>query len=204
MDRAGLVAAMGAGLPFGGWVSQGRRAEDGIVPMEFHTMREGPSAGYRWRTRANIQDSDATLILADSVPLSGGTAFTAEVAEGLHKPCEVVCLGAEDAVAQIRDWMLSLERSIPEQPAGQIVLNVAGPRESKSPGIFERARDVLAQVFADFRNGSGGDLYSMDADGDPGLMAAESPEPYDANVSGTDIKSKMNIKAAEGKPVWSK
>lgn len=181
VDRAGLVAAMSAGLPFGGWVPQGRRAEDGIVSMAFHAMRESANPGYRWRTRANIQDSDATLILADSVPLNGGTALTAAIAEELRKPCKIVCLGADDTAAQIRDWMLSLEWSVPERPFGQIVLNVAGPRESKAPGIFKRARQVLEEVFADFQNEGGGDFYSMDTGRETLPMVAESPEPPDAN-----------------------
>ena len=178
VDRAGLVAAMGAGFPFGGWVPNGRRAEDGVVPAEFNTMRESRSSGYRWRTRANVADSDATLILADALPLTGGTFFTAQVAEELRKPCKVVCLAEANAVAQIRDWMHSLEDTVRQGNPGQIVLNIAGPRESKAPGIFERARRVLEEVFADF--GNEGFQYPIEGADDTELMAAESAEPYDA------------------------
>ena len=56
-----------------------------------------------------------------------------------------------------------------------------GPRESKAPGIFKRARQVLEEVFADFQNEGGGDFYSMDTGGETLPMVAESPEPPDAN-----------------------
>ena len=74
------------------------------------------------------------------------------------------------AAEQIRDWMLSLEPSVPNEsgvPKARpktVSLNVAGPRESGSLGIFAKATNVLLEVFVLFRNWSGGDLYSMDDD----------------------------------------
>ena len=170
VDRAALVAAMSFSIPFGGWVPKGRMAEDGVVPEGFYGMQES-GGGYRERTRANVRSGDATLILSDKFPLSGGTAYTAEVATQLGKPCKVVDLNADDAAEQIRDWMLSLENSVPNENSnpktcpGIVVLNIAGPRESGSPGIFAKAKAVLMEVFASFRNWSGGDLYSIDDDG---------------------------------------
>ena len=165
VDRAGLVAAMWFSIPTGGWVPCGRLAEDGVVPEGFYTLRECPSGGFRERTRANVLDSDATLILVDTLPLVGGTAYTADFAAKNGRPGKVVRLADEDAAAQIRDWMLSLEDSVRPGQDDRIVLNVAGPRESGSPGIFGRAKKTLLQVFACFRNYSGGDLSSIDDEG---------------------------------------
>jgi len=165
VDRAGLVAAMSFSIPTGGWVPRGRLAEDGVVPEGFNTLRECPSGGFRERTRANVLDSDATLILADTLPLVGGTAYTADFAAENGRPSKVVRLADEDAAAQIRDWMLSLEDLVRPEQNDRVVLNVAGPRESGSPGIFERAKKMLLQVFACFRNYSGGDLSSIDDEG---------------------------------------
>ena len=80
VDRAALVAAMSYSMPIGGWLPKGRLAEDGVVPENFYNMREF-DGGYRARTRANVRDSDATLVLVDRLPLSGGTAYTVEVVE---------------------------------------------------------------------------------------------------------------------------
>lgn len=74
---------------------------------------------------------------------------------------------ADDVEQQVRDWMLSLEGAIPEKEKRdeKIVLNVAGPRESVSPGIFARATTVLYPIFIRFRNWSGGDICQIDDDG---------------------------------------
>ena len=35
-DRGGLDAAIHCALPHGGWCPKGRKAEDGIIPAEYH------------------------------------------------------------------------------------------------------------------------------------------------------------------------
>lgn len=166
VDRAALVAAMSYSIATGGWMPKGRLAEDGVVPEGFYTLRECPTGGFRERTRANVYDSDATLILVDTLPLAGGTAYTADFAAQSGRPCKVICLADEDAGTQIRDWMLSLEVSVRPGQSDGVVLNIAGPRESGSPGIFARAKKALLEVFAFFRNYSGGDLSAIDDNGD--------------------------------------
>ena len=166
VDRAGLAAAMSYSIETGGWTPCGRLAEDGVVPEGFYTLKECPTGGFRERTRMNVIDSDATLILVDALPLTGGTAYTADYAAKNGRPCKVVLLSDADAVTQIRDWMLSLEDSVRPGQTDRIVLNVAGPRESGSPGIFERAKKTLLSVFTFFRNYSGGDLSAIDDKGD--------------------------------------
>ncbi len=165
VDRAGLAAAMSYSIGTGGWTPCGRLAEDGVVPEGFYTLKECPTGGFRERTRMNVIDSDATLILVDTLPLTGGTAYTADYAAKNGRPCKVVLLSDADAITQIRDWMLSLEDSVRPGQTDQIVLNVAGPRESGSPGIFERAKKTLLSVFTFFRNYSGGDLSAIDDNG---------------------------------------
>ena len=140
VDRAGLVAAMSFSISFGGWVPKGRLAEDGVVPEGFYAMKECPDGGYRERTRANVLDSDATLVLVDQLPLFGGSEYTARFAAGAGKPCKVVNLADGDAAVQIRDWMLSLEGTVPGKETDPVTLNVAGPRESRAPGIFDKAK----------------------------------------------------------------
>ena len=157
VDRAGLAAAMSYSIGTGGWTPCGRLAEDGVVPEGFYTLKECPTGGFRERTRMNVIDSDATLILVDALPLTGGTAYTADYAAKNGRPCKVVLLSDADAITQIRDWMLSLEDSVRPGQTDRIVLNVAGPRESGSPGIFERAKKTLMGVFDFFLNHPGKD-----------------------------------------------
>ena len=166
VDRAGLVAAMSFSISFGGWEPKGRLAEDGVVPEGFYAMKECPAGGYRERTRANVMDSDATLVLVDQLPLFGGSEYTARFAAGAGKPCKVFNLADGDAAVQIRDWMLSLEGTVPGKETDPVTLNVAGPRESRAPGIFDKAKQTLLKVFVDFRNWSGGDICSIDGNGE--------------------------------------
>ena len=163
VDRAGLVAAMTYCIPIGGWLPKGRLAEDGVVPEDFYDMQEC-EGGYRERTRANVRSAHATLILSDRFPITGGTAYTAELAKEMGRPYKIVNLDAADAAGQIRDWMLSLEDSL-DKELKKIILNVAGPRESVSPGIFAKAKAILIEVFGLFRTHSGGDLCAIDDDG---------------------------------------
>ncbi len=165
VDRAGLSAALASGLPYGGWIPKGRRAEDGIVPGFYRNMKEHASASYPARTKANVRDSDATLVLVVTTPLSPGTQLTVDAARKFGRPFKVVCMRDADAVAQIRDWMLRLESTVRPDDASALLLNVAGPRESKSPGIFVRARQILVQVFASLRVPSSGALSAASADG---------------------------------------
>ena len=174
VDRAGLVAAMTYSIRIGGWLPKGRLAEDGEVPEDFYDMQEC-EGGYRERTRANVRSAHATLILSDRFPLTGGTAYTEDVAKELGKPYKVVNveMGSTaakglaalpgDATAEIRDWMLSLEDTV--EGSDRIILNIAGPRESVAPGILAKAKAVLIEVFGYFRNWSGGDLCAIDDDG---------------------------------------
>ena len=75
VDRAALDAARGLGLPYGGHVPRGRRAEDGPLADDYAGMTETASRNPAVRTARNVRDSDATLILCRGAP-DGGTALT--------------------------------------------------------------------------------------------------------------------------------
>ena len=132
VDRAALDVALALGLPVGGWCPKGRRAEDGVIPDRYPLL-ETPERNYQARTRRNIEDSDGTLILNLS-PLDGGTALTADLARQMGKPCLMVAL--EDGIepTAFQEWLDA-------HPIA--VLNVAGPRESKRPGVYAAACRLL-------------------------------------------------------------
>jgi hypothetical protein len=133
---AGLDAALALGLPIGGWCPKGRRAEDGPIPDRYPLV-ETPEADYDTRTRRNVEDSDGTLIL-NLGKLDGGTALTAKLAQQIGKPHLVVALEDGIALTTFRAWL----------EANQIaVLNIAGPRESKRPGVYDAACRCLESLF---------------------------------------------------------
>jgi hypothetical protein len=136
VDRAALDAASAAGMATGGWCPHGRLAENGFIPPHY-PLRETPSASYAQRTTWNVRDSDGTLILFDDT-LERGTAFTAEEAVREDRPSLLVKLSSTPEPAQVISWI---------KYHTIWTLNVAGPRETESPGIYARARPYLDDLF---------------------------------------------------------
>lgn len=138
-DRGGLDAARDLGIPFRGWAPKDWRAEDGEIPVEYRaSMRTALTRDYLTRTRMNVKDSDGTLIVSLSGSLTGGSLATWRLCKGLGRHCLHLVLRDQHAARGILlDW-IGRHRIR--------VLNVAGPRESKEPGIQDTARRVLASV----------------------------------------------------------
>ena len=84
VDRAALDWAIQNNIPHGGWCPKGRRAEDGVIPNRY-VLQETESEGYMQRTKRNIHDSDATLIISLEAELTGGSKFTSEYARRIAK-----------------------------------------------------------------------------------------------------------------------
>jgi hypothetical protein len=135
VDRAALDAAMELGVEVGGWCPRGRLAEDGAID-EAYPLKETPSEQYEERTRWNVRDSDATLILTWGEPV-GGTAYTIEIAEELGKPCLIVDLGADGDAELALEWIEEVDPRL---------LNVAGPREGTRPGAYTGAKAFLQEM----------------------------------------------------------
>ena len=135
-DRAGLDVAMELGLTIGGWVPQGRRAEDGAVPARYDGVVETNSGSYEHRTELNIRGSDATVIFTFG-PSNGGSALTERLARSLRKPVLVLDLDRhtpDEAITLLREW---LEQTRPR------ILNVAGSRLSEEPRIVDPTTRIL-------------------------------------------------------------
>lgn len=147
-DRAALDFAIREGLPHGGWCPRGRLAEDGPLPSQYQ-LQETESRRYERRTRRNVRDSDATLVLTLDAEPSGGTALTLDVTRQLGKPClhlsRAMCASLAEAGAQIRQFIeqYDVER-----------LNVAGPRASQQPEIGAFVDAVLSAALLEEREKS--------------------------------------------------
>src|SRR5688572_9979550 len=135
VDRAALDAALAVGQEAGGWCPHGRRAEDGTIPQRY-PLRETKSPQYPPRTALNVRDADATLILHLG-SLDGGARLTEEIARRSHKRAKAIDLRDPKAFDEARSWLQEVSPS---------VLNVAGPRESRQPGIYARAYGFLARL----------------------------------------------------------
>lgn len=133
-DRAALDVAIERAVPVGGWCPRGRLAENGRIPLQY-TLQETPSDRYAERTSWNVRDSDATLVFT-MADIGGGTAFTIEEARRLGKPIKLVDPRAFNPV-DIQVWLTAHSIRI---------LNVAGPRESEQPGIYNATRTAINRI----------------------------------------------------------
>jgi hypothetical protein len=137
-DRAALDFAIKHSIPHGGWLPKGRKTEDGRL-SEKYQLQEMPTGSYSRRTEKNILDSDGTLIISHG-QLTGGSALTREFAKQHRKPwihLDMADLSLETAADRLIFW---IERNDIK------VLNVAGPRASKDPKIYQATIDLLEKM----------------------------------------------------------
>lgn len=140
-DRAALDWAIARGLAHGGWCPRGRLAEDGPIHPRYE-LQEMSTSRYIDRTRRNVEASDGTLIL-NLGELDGGSLETLAHAQALGRHCLVLQLdvGPESRlIRQTLDWL----------EAHRIAqLNIAGPRESKRPGVYAAVYRFLEALAGD-------------------------------------------------------
>jgi hypothetical protein len=140
VDRAALDVAMRLGIAHGGWVPKGRLAEDGPLPT-YYKLEEMPTAEYAARTEKNVLDADGTLIISRGTP-TGGTEYTRKMVLKHGKQLLHIDLAMgqrpEAAADLISSWigMNQIE-----------TLNVAGPRASGDPEIYNAAAAILGLAF---------------------------------------------------------
>jgi len=137
-DIAGLDVAIKAGIPCGGWCPRGRKYEKGRIPDRY-PLQETVLPDYFVRTELNVKDSDATLLFTFGVP-AGGSALTVQFAGKHRKPVLHIDLSdnAKELLSdKICDWIK--ENNIH-------ILNIAGSRESKNPGIYKAVYNILISV----------------------------------------------------------
>jgi hypothetical protein len=133
-DTSIIAVARALDLPCGGMVPAGWMTEDGprsdLANLGF---TQSGSREYAVRTRQNVEQSDATLIFATD-PDSDGTRLTIAHARRCGKPVCVLDPYESGTMEQAEAWLKEIH------PA---VLNIAGNRESKAPGIRRQVECIL-------------------------------------------------------------
>lgn len=142
VDRGVLDACLDHGFLCGGWCPADRHAEDGVIP-ERYPLQESLSNEYAYRTRQNILDSDATLIITEKI-LSGGTKLTHEFATELHKP--VMTISSKPDIEEILNWLNKTQA---------VILNVAGPRESEWPEAKKHSYSLISKLIQEIKKNTG-------------------------------------------------
>ena len=137
-DQGALDGALDLDFPHGGWISAGRKTENGPLSGKYR-LRELVSPAYRDRTEKNVTDSDGTLIVSHD-ELTGGSALTRSLALKHHKPwlhIDFELFSMSKAVEKVFSWI----------GANKIeVLNVAGSRLSSDSLIYEKTRSLVREI----------------------------------------------------------
>ncbi len=142
VDQAALLIAQKKGIEIGGWCPKSGLDENGeSILIKYPALKETKTANPDERTKLNILDSDGTLILISGLPLEkiqDGTCLTIEFAKNINKPHLIISLNnKKEATYSFSKWVK--ENNIE-------ILNIAGPRESNSPGIFTLACEFLLSL----------------------------------------------------------
>ena len=146
VDRAALDVAIERGIDWGGWCPKGGWAEDLTEPpgllAKYPHLKETPDRHPLQRTEWNVRDGDAILILIDTKGLSVsiGTQRAHKWAGQHGKPQLVLDVNDPDAAVNAKTWLRAQKKRF----GPHMVLSIGGPRESEAPGIYKRARHVLA------------------------------------------------------------
>lgn len=135
-DRATLDFALENNFPCGGWCPLGRKAEDGTIPGHY-PLKETKTSGYTERTLLNVKDSDGTLMILFG-EMDEGTRLTLKFAQEHGKPVFLINDSKPADAIRFRNWMT--ENNIR-------ILNVAGPRESSTKGMYAFALQTLKYLF---------------------------------------------------------
>jgi hypothetical protein len=138
VDQAALDVAIALDIPHGGWIPKERKTENGGLPDKY-SLKEMPTSSYAKRTEQNVIDSEGTLIISLG-PLTGGSELTHKTAMLHERPCLHIDLGVLDthkAVKTVRSWIAR---------HGIKVLNIAGPRASEHPNIYDMTANLLKAI----------------------------------------------------------
>ena len=142
-DQGGLDFALEYGIEAGGWCPKGRICENGVIPARY-PVEEVEEDDYNLRTKLNVRDSDGTLLIIRDGFMEEGTHLTVDYCKELSKPQFLVDLKIMSGQMQsiysaLADWIDKNQIS---------VMNVAGNRESNSPGIQKETAELLTKLFA--------------------------------------------------------
>jgi hypothetical protein len=138
-DIGGIVGARRVGIATGGFAPKGWKTEKGPKPeLADYGLVEHESTDYAARTVANVNLADATLIFSRNVN-SPGTRKTLSAAIHHNKPHLCLDPGDINAEKEVHEF---LEKHHP------VILNIAGNRESQSPGISKQVARLIERVLS--------------------------------------------------------
>jgi hypothetical protein len=156
---------------------------------EKYKMSEMPTSIYSARTEQNVIDSDGTLIISRGT-LTEGSEYTRKMAMKHNRPWLHIDISNNakfHAASSIVSWIT--ENSIR-------ILNVAGPRASKDPGIYLDALKIIESAYylgmiEDSTSGSY--AHEMQKLDQPYIPPATAEDAIEQLISEMSLKAKTTI-----------
>jgi hypothetical protein len=139
VDRAALDFALENGIHCEGWCPLGRLAEDGIISNKY-PLKQTATSKYEDRTRLNIEDSDGILILYKN-EIDEGTLLVHKIAQEINKHVLTIKLPVDKLFNEeyLSGWITHNHIS---------KLNIVGPRESSSNGVYKATYNFLKKLLS--------------------------------------------------------
>lgn len=179
-DRGGLDAAIELNIPHGGFCPKGRKSEDGVIP-EIYNLDETTSANYLVRTERNVGISDLTLIFIRG-NLTGGSKKTQELCIKHSIPFIVINLNGDEDIhnklSMVKTKIIhGLDGSSSLKSFDDLyILNIAGNRESKAPGIQLNTKSFLMEILKGITNVSTPETTKIESLDLPTIHVDERPD----------------------------
>ncbi|RMX05196.1 hypothetical protein EAW55_00590 [Legionella jordanis] len=149
VDQAALKTAKDMAFAIAGFCPKGGLDENQVNSLiSFPELTEAASTAPEDRTKRNIEASDGSLIVVPSWPLpqnsKDGTQFMIDYCQRQKKPFIIISLNHKGgSVEKIKAWI----------NANRIrSLNIGGPRESSSPGIYEQSCELFKELFTQLKS----------------------------------------------------
>lgn len=157
-DVGGLKGAKAAGIPTGGTAPRTYRTENGKNPelRDVYGLKESDFSAYPPRTEQNVVDSDVTVIFGN--PNSRGCTLTQKFCKKHDKPCFIVEFAKLERIEELHDVnaidsvLQIIKDELSYLDKDEIVLNVAGNRESSFNGLEELTKNAVIKLIKIFND----------------------------------------------------
>ncbi len=139
VDRAALDFAWLNDISSAGWCPLMRKAEDGFISLRYPLLQTHLQ-NHDYRTELNVLHTDATLIVSPG-HMDNGTQLTHDLVKMYRKPLYVWIIDRNEHFGSFHRWLKHNNINS---------LNIAGPRESHAPGIYDQTLQLMDKLFEPF------------------------------------------------------
>lgn len=145
LDAAIELNSMGLNVSWGGTAPKDMYNEKGKIDPKYN-LEEAAIAGYPFRTERNVKAAHLTLIFHKGGKIGPGSKLTAKLCDMYHKPYMHIDIDHPEFYLPLVAGIFA--GAIGDYGICDLVVNIAGGRESTNPGIQQQTKDFLVKALA--------------------------------------------------------